>query len=115
MTTAQMYALLDRRYTRHKHELYYSGVIASTLINLKNTSGDLLTAEDFVPCAVDPRDAAKRNALALFGMLDAKNIMPADVDALRKRVVQGMLDQGIADAEEVFMELFSAWDNSGNR
>lgn len=113
MTCAQMYALMERRYVRHKHSLYYAGVIASTLINLKKIDGDLVCAEDFVPRVVDPRDAARRNVMALLGMLDAKQL-PTDMDAIRKRMVQGMLDQGINDADEVFDEMFSQWDSRGN-
>lgn len=75
----------------------------------------MLSGMDFVPCVVDPRDAARRNVLALFSMLDAKRLLPEDVEELRKRTVQGMKAQGITDADAVFSDVFTKWDNAGNK
>jgi hypothetical protein len=109
------YALMERRWVRHKRNIFYAGIVASTLINLKVSSGDHISAEDFVPKVADPRDAARRNVMALFSMLDAKGLMPEDLEALRKRTVQGMLAQGITDADAVFESIFQSWDSQGNK
>lgn len=120
MTLSQVSALVERRFIRHKYACYEAGLVAATLINLKQSPGsDLVTAWDFVPQTVDPvadrRNIAKKNTFALFALLADKGLLPTNIDSLRERTVQGMLNEGITDADAVWDEVFNVVDNSGNK
>jgi hypothetical protein len=83
---------------------------------MKLRAGDpLVSPHDFVPHEEDPREKAKDNILGLFSMLNQKNLLPEDVAALRLRIVSGLRDEGIHDPESLFEEVFTAWDNAGNK
>jgi hypothetical protein len=116
MTIGQLRLLLKRGQAKHRLNSYYAGIVASTYVNTKLAPGkEPISPYDFVPRdeVEDPqktiRDAAKKNLFGMVCMLLDKKMMPTDptaVEALRLRSVASLREQGVADPEELFEEVF---------
>lgn len=116
LTPAMFAALRERSVVNFKYQCYLQGIVASQIVNVKLTKGkELLTPFDFVPGIKSPRDDAKKNIMSLFAMMGEKGLSAEEYNAIRTRSINGMRESGVADAEELFDEVFTSWDSRGNK
>lgn len=116
MTVNQIRLLMQRGLVKHKLSSYYAGIVASAYINTKLAPGkEPISPLDFVPRteAEDPqkkiRNTAKQTLFGMVCMLLEKKLMPTDptaIEALHVRSVAALREQGVADPEELFEEVF---------
>lgn len=106
-----LYKLQGESLIDHQHACYYSGITAAALFNTKMPGKDPVSPMDFVPKVADPaKERREKYKVNLFNgvclMGDRLLLVPGKFELFRTATIQSMRDDGCADAEEIFAEVF---------
>jgi len=116
LTPAMFNALLERREVAFRYQCLCAGLIASTLLNMHmKPDSTRVSPYDFAPTVADDnereRDRAKQNLVSLFAMIEGS---PDFFERMRDKAIAGLKADGFEDAEEIFEEVFAAWNVNGS-